>query len=312
MTKIAAITGATGFVGKHLVRALIAQGFRVKALTRSPQEKSEHIEWIAGDLENIPALTQLLTDVDVVFHLAGLIKAKTAKDFNRVNSNSVATLVNILQQSSAPRPHFILLSSLAARERDLSSYAESKRKGEEKLIEQGSDFPWTILRPPGVYGPEDMETLKIFKAVATHLAPLPGKSDNRAAWIYAPDLAQAMIAVTGNPDCFGHILDVDDGTKNGYSNQEMYRTAADILDIKPIYFTLPKNVLKTFAYINVLFSTIFRYIPMVTPEKVNELCYPDWICRGPHVMKMTEWKPKTNLKQGFRKTLNWYKENNLV
>lgn len=311
MAKIAAVTGATGFVGKHLVRELVAQGFQVKALTRRPQPETENITWIEGDLENIPALRQLVENADVLFHLAGLVKAQVREDFNRVNSRSVQILLKVIQASPA-NPHFILLSSLAARERYLSSYAESKRKGEEILAEHAGSVPWTILRPPGIYGPEDRETLKIFKAITCRIAPLPGRSGNRASWIYAPDMARAMIAVSGDINCFGQILDVDDGTTNGYSNQEMYNTASAILNIKPFQFVLPKFILKSIAHINVLFSTIFGYTPMVTPEKVNELCYPDWICRGPHVMRVTKWKPETDLKQGFQKTLKWYKENNLI
>lgn len=311
MSKIAAVTGATGFVGKHLLRELVAQGFQVKALTRRPQPETKNISWINGDLENTEALSQLIEDTDVLFHLAGLVKAKTTEEFNRINSQSVLTLTDIIKRSTS-KPHFILLSSLAARERYLSGYAESKRKGEENLAENAGDLPWTILRPPGIYGPEDKETLKIFKAVSARIAPLPGGSENRVSWIYAPDLVRAMIAVSDNNDCFGQILDVDDGAENGYSNQELYETASDILKIKPLIFVLPKIFLKFIAHINALFSTIFGYTPMVTPEKVNELCYPDWICRGPHVMRMTKWKPQTDLKEGFKKTLKWYKENNLV
>ncbi len=311
MTKIAAVPGATGFVGKHLVRELVLRGFQVNALTRRPQPKSKNINWIAGDLENKQALNRLLEDADVIFHLAGLVKARTARDFDQVNSHSVQTLIDIIQASPS-NPHFILLSSLAARERYLSSYAESKRKGEEILVEQAGDLPWTILRPPGIYGPEDKETLKIFKAISARMAPLPGGSNNRTSWIYAPDLARAMIAVSYNKNCFGQILDVDDGKEGGYTNQEMYDTASDILNIKAFQFVLPKFILKIVAYFNVLFSTIFGYIPMLTPEKVNELCYPDWICRGPHVMRMTDWNPKSDLKKGFEKTLKWYKENKLI
>lgn len=311
MTKIAAVTGATGFVGKHLVRELIAQGFQVQALTRRPQPATDNITWIEGDLDNLPALEKLVETADVLFHVAGLVKARRKKDFDRVNSQSVQTLLNVIRESTA-RPHFILLSSLTARERHLSSYAQSKRRGEEILTEQAGDLPWTILRPPGIYGPHDMETLKIFKAVTCRITPLPGGTDNRASWIYAPDLARAMIAVALNVNCFGQILDVDDGTPNGYSNQDMYITAANILNIRAFQVVVPKVVLKFIAHINVLFSTILGYTPMVTPEKVNELCYPDWICRGPHVMRMTEWKPETDLKQGFKKTLKWYKDHNLV
>ncbi len=311
MVKIAAVTGATGFVGKHLIRELVLQGFQVRALTRRPRPETENITWIEGDLDNIQALGQLVENADMMFHLAGLIKARTAEDFFRINSDSVGRLLEVIHNSSA-HPHFILLSSLAARERHLSSYAESKRRGEETLVRHVGDLPWTILRPPGIYGPEDLETLKIFKAISARIAPLPGGSGNRASWIYAPDLAKAMIATSGNQACYGQTLDVDDGKEDGYSNQEIYNTAANILGTKPFKFILPRFALKGYGHINVLFSTIFGYIPMVTPEKVNEFCHPDWICRGPHVMKMTKWKPQTDLEQGFKATLKWYKDSNLI
>ncbi len=309
--KIAAVTGATGFVGKHLVRELIDQGFHVRALTRRPQPATENITWIVGDLENRPALSKLVDKADMFFHLAGLIKARKTQEFYHVNSQSVTTLLEILLNSTA-RPHFILLSSLVARERHLSSYAESKRRGEEALIKGAGPLPWTILRPPGIYGPEDRETLKIFKAISWRIGPMPGGSANRSAWIYAPDLARAMISVAGNQACFGQTLDVDDGTERGYSLEEIYATASAILNIRPYNFVVPKFILKISAHFNVVFSKLMGYTPMVTPEKVNELCFPDWICHGPHVMSLTSWKPETDLVQGFEKTLKWYKENNLV
>lgn len=310
-TRIAAVTGATGFVGKHLIRALVAQGYKVRALTRRPQPHQPNITWIKGDLGNHAALSALVADADIIFHLAGLIKAKSTRDFHKVNSDSVTTLLDLLKERDQ-KPHFILLSSLAARERHLSSYANSKRCGEENLTENAHKVPWTIIRPPGVYGPEDMETLKIFKAVSNRIAPIPADRYNRASWIFAPDLAQALIAVSLNKACYGRTLDVDDGKDSGYSMEDLYQTAASTLDIRPLQITLPKFLLKIGAYGNVLFSTIFRYTPMLTPEKINELCFPDWICHGTHVMKITDWSPGTSLEKGLEITLTWYKENNLI
>lgn len=309
--KIAAVTGATGFVGKHLVRELLFQGYQVKALTRRPQPDKSQVNWIEGDLDDPDALTRLAGDADIFFHLAGLIKAKDPADFERVNYWPVTTIIKAIERSGST-PHFILLSSLAARERYLSSYAESKRKGEEALSLYARDLPWTILRPPGIYGPEDKETLKIFKALSAGIAPMPVNSQNRASWIYAPDLAQAMVAVALNKACFAQILDVDDGAKDGYSHKELYQTASHILGKKPLQFTVPRFFLEWGARWNVLFSTMFDYTPMVTPEKVNELCYPDWVCHGPHVRDITSWKAATSLEKGFRKTLDWYKEKKLI
>ncbi|MCF8475197.1 MAG: NAD(P)-dependent oxidoreductase [Emcibacter sp.] len=311
MTKIIAVTGGTGFVGKHLIRELIHQGYHVKALTRSPQAETSNVNWIKGDLENTDSLKKLIENSDALIHLAGLIKTKRKENFKLINSETIPKLLEIVHNMSS-KPHFILLSSLAARERHLSHYAESKRKGEEFLMSGAKNIPWTILRPPGIYGPEDLETLKIFKAVSSGIAPLPKNSHNRASWIYAPDLAKAIISLLGNTACFGQCLDVDDGKEGGYSNQELYATASNILNVKPLQFTIPKFGLTFISHLNVLFSTFFGYTPMITPDKINELCYPDWICHGPHVMKVTEWKPQTDLKQGFENTLKWYKENNLI
>ncbi|MDG1858711.1 MAG: NAD(P)-dependent oxidoreductase, partial [Emcibacteraceae bacterium] len=151
MTKIIALTGATGFVGGHLLEALISQGFKVKALTRRPQSSLKNVTWISGDFENCAALKELVTNVDVIINVAGLVKAKSKNDFLKANGIAVSNLLSAIDNENTP--HIIQMSSLAAREPNLSDYAYSKQEG-EKVI-SNSPYDWTIIRPPGIYGPRD-------------------------------------------------------------------------------------------------------------------------------------------------------------
>lgn len=309
--KIAAVTGATGFVGSHLITALTHAGYHVRALTRRPQEQQNDITWISGDLNNIKALENLTKDADVIYHLAGVVKAKNYADFADVNIDAVARIVKIAKDN-APNSHFIQLSSLTAREPQLSDYAMTKYLGELALTANIGHLPWTILRPPGIYGPKDYEILKLFKGIKAHIGAIPGSKENRISILYVKDLVDALVITAHEKNAFSKILDIDDGHENGYSVAEFVDLAAEILGIRIIKVTIPKYLLKFFGYLNFLFSHIFGYVPMVTHKKVNELCFPDWICKGDHAMNFTTWEPKVKLKTGLNKTLKWYKEKKLL
>jgi nucleoside-diphosphate-sugar epimerase len=309
--KIAAVTGATGFVGGHLITALAKAGYHVRALTRRPQEQQDNITWISGDLKNTEALEELTKDVDVIYHLAGVVKAKNYEGFAQVNIDAVPRIVKIAI-NNAPKAHFILLSSLTAREPQLSDYAMTKYLGENALTDNIAHMPWTILRPPGIYGPNDYEILKLFKGIKARIGAIPGSKENRISIIYIKDLADALVLTAHEKNAFSKTLDIDDGHKNGYSVSQFVSLAAEILDIRIVKVTIPKFLLKFFGYLNYLFSHIFGYVPMVTHKKVNELCFPDWICKDDHAMNFTKWEPKVKLKTGLEKTLKWYKEKKLL
>lgn len=169
MTKRIALTGATGFVGRHLLRALTSRGYMVNALTRRAQQPIGNVTWVEGDLANKNALEKLVDNTDVVINVAGLVKAKSKHQFLNINAAPLSALLHAIN-SKEIKPHFIQISSLAAREPHLSDYAFSKNQGEKILINNELGINWTIIRPPGIYGPNDNETLKIFKLIKWHLA----------------------------------------------------------------------------------------------------------------------------------------------
>lgn len=303
MTKTIALTGATGFVGGHLLSALISQGYSVKAITRRPQQSIDNVTWISGDLDNDGALKELIQGADAVINVAGLVKAKNYGEFLNANATAVERMISMLSSDQ----QFIQISSLAAREENISDYAKSKFQGEQYLI-NNTHKNWTIIRPPGIYGPNDFETLKIFKMLKSRFAFYPANKNHRVSWIYVDDLVDAIIHTIGKGDHSGKILEIDDGANNGHSHEEYFKAASDILDISPIKMTIPKFILKTIGHINDILGRIFGYAPMVSSKKVNELCHHDWVCSN----NMPNWKAKTDLKTGLKETLDWYKKNEYI
>src|SRR5689334_21258284 len=155
MARVAAVTGATGFVGPHLVAALARHGWKLRLLIRRwtplPSLAGVEAEIVWGDLSDEASLKALVAGADAVVHAAGLIKARQPIEFDAVNRDGTARL-----SAHAPDIPFLLLSSLAAREPLLSPYAASKRAAEEVVARRSGS--WFVVRAPAVYGPGDRET----------------------------------------------------------------------------------------------------------------------------------------------------------
>src|SRR5207253_7805818 len=206
-------TGGTGFVGAHLVRALLERGDEVRCLVRNPA-KAQTLGWndvriIRGDLDQPDALAAGCAGADVVFHVAGRISARDLREFMRANRDGTA---NVLEAASLQPPQrFVLVSSLAAggpttrghpidearRPAPVTPYGQSKLAAE--TLVRAMPFPWTIVRPPAVYGERDREILKVFKLARRGLVPVFGDGSQELSVIYAGDLAAALVAAATSP-----------------------------------------------------------------------------------------------------------------
>ena len=317
--KTIALTGATGFVGQPLLR-LLAQNHHIKALTRRPQPPRQNVEWILGDFDNPSVLKTLTAECDIVIHCAGLIKARNAETFNHINAESVTALLNAInnpvpeaQLPTPTTPHFILISTMAAQVPGISSYGDSKRLGEEYLKRNAGTMPWTIIRPPAVYGPGDAETLKMFKPLQYGLKVLPAVKDQRAALIHVTDLTEAIAACMLSNSCYGKLLNVSDNNIDGYTLADIMTLAATLLGRhKTIEIRLPRWILKTIAVSNVFIARICGITPMLTPEKVREIYHASWVAEGDFVQDDTPWQSRYSLEQGLSETLQWYRQEKLL
>ncbi|MGJ8526424.1 3 beta-hydroxysteroid dehydrogenase/Delta 5--_4-isomerase [Halomonadaceae bacterium LMG 33818] len=307
-----AVTGATGFIGSRLCEKLLDAGFKVKALYRSSPvgklEQSDGIEWVKGQLNDAAALSALLEDASALVHCAGAVRGKNRADFDRVNVVGTWAAINAANTSSTCQ-RFVQISSLAAREPELSDYAASKRAGERLLETSEAALNWMIVRPPAVYGPGDKEMLPVFNSMVKGLVPVPGAAQGRLSLIYVDDLVDAIIKWlrTDPAKCVNARYEIDDGREAGYDWNILLTQAAEALKKdKPIRrLSIPASVLRLFGYTNLAASRLLGYSPMLTPGKVSEITHSDWVCHdNPIFEQVTGWQPTTTFKDGLLKTLN--------
>jgi nucleoside-diphosphate-sugar epimerase len=308
MRRTLALTGSTGFIGAALLKKLTSAGWRVRALHRNavapsrPDMPDGAVEWIHGCLEDSESLGRLVQGVEAVVHCAGAIRGATAAEFRKVNVAGVTRLAKAARELQ-PRPRFLLISSLAAREPQLSHYAASKRDGEEALRSASAGMMWLALRPPAVYGPGDRETLPLMRCMQCGLAPVFGPKAARFSLLFVEDLADAVEHLLESAQWPGAAFEIHDGRPGGYTWQDVIQTVAGIIR-KPVRrFRVPIGFLQAAARGNLTLARAFGYAPMLTPGKVRELTYPDWVCDDAALRRASGWTPRFLLEAGMRQTL---------
>jgi 2-alkyl-3-oxoalkanoate reductase len=303
MARLVAVTGATGFVGPHLATALARHGWKLRLLIRRwtplPSLPGVEAEIVWGDLSDEASLTALVAGADAVVHAAGLIKARRPAEFDTVNRNGTARL-----SALAPNMPFLLLSSLAAREPQLSPYAASKRAAEEVVA--GRSGPWLTVRAPAVYGPGDRETLAYFKAVARGLAPRPKVADARLSLIHVADLAEALALALDQPPP-PSTYEIDDGRDGGYSYRDMADAAGRALGRRPLSLAVPRAVMAAVARLNVIGQSLGGSVQILTPGKVGEIFHSDWTAHDRRLAAALGFRPRFDLATGFGETILWYR-----
>lgn len=305
---LVALTGGSGFVGRRLAPVLAASGWRVRLLLR---RDPVHPEWrgldpqiVAGDLADAQALRQLVTGVDAVVHVAGLIKAARRRHYDAVNITGSTLLAEQVAQH-APGARFLHLSTIAAREPRLSGYAGSKRAGEEAVLRLLGARA-TVLRPPAVYGPGDRETLVFFQLASQAFVPLLGRPDARAAMIHIDDLCSLLAALLREPAA-GRVLSAADAKPAGYTWREVFGTAARAVgNPRARLFHAPAPLLHAVAAAGNV-ARLFGTANMLTSEKLRELRHADWSVPQEQWARPAGWAPTWTLADGFANAVAWYR-----
>lgn len=304
-TKTLALTGATGFIGGALIRLLTARGWRVRALVRSTSQErfrgGPGTEMVTGDLADTGALERLVAGADAVVHAAAAVRGWGTR-FQETNVEGTRRLVRAAsRQRRAPR--LVLLSSLAAREPHLSPYAASKRAAEDVLAQHAGDMPWTILRPPAVYGPGDRELLPLFTWMARGLAPVLGSPEARFSLLYVQDLADCIVHLVEEDLSPGTTHEVHDGHRGGYGWTELIGVIERLSGRRAVRIRVPAPLASSVAALNLIAKRALGYAPMLTPGKIRELTHPDWVCDDRPLSATTTWRPAISLEEGLRRTL---------
>ena len=300
---LVAVTGASGFVGPHLVSALARRGWKVRLLLRRwsplPSLAGVEAEIVWGDLADEAALRRLVDGAAAVVHAAGLIKVRHASDFMTVNRDGTARLAAL-----APQAMFLLLSSLAAREPGLSPYAASKRAAEEALAARTG--PWLAVRAPAVYGPGDRETLSYFKTAERGIAPQPMGRGTRLSLIHVADLADALALALAAP-LPASVYEIGDGRVEGYDYADMADAAGAALGRRLTRLPVPRPVMAAVAGLNGLWQSLGGATRILTPGKVAEIFHSDWVTHDRRLAEATGFQARYDLKMGFDDAVQWYR-----
>jgi nucleoside-diphosphate-sugar epimerase len=315
MAKTVALTGGTGFIGSHVARRLVAAGWRLRLLVRRlpvhPLLADYPIEAVIGSLDDTRALAELVRGADALVHCAGAIKALDRRSFERVNEAGTSAIAEAAMAEGVGR--FVLMSSLAAREPQLSPYGASKRAGEaavEWIMARNvaaTDRSWVVLRPPVVYGPGDRESLAIFRGAALGIVPVLNRPDNRLSMIHVGDLARAVAAIVTTGERVNGVFEIDDGRAGGYSWRQIVEAAGAACGRPPLLVPVPAMVLRGLAPAFQAVARLTGKATILSPGKVREMCHPDWVCRPAIGLLAAGWRPAISIEVGFTETVAWYR-----
>ena len=319
------VTGGTGFVGAHLVKALRARGDRVAALVRRPA-LAERLGWgndvrlIRGDLADAAALREGSAGADVVYHVAGQIAARNAAEFMVCNRDGTANVVEAATGGGAKRLLFV--SSLAVAgpttpghpidetraPAPVTDYGRSKLAAEVLVRAAPASLPWTIVRPPVVYGEWDRGTLKIFQLARRGIVPVFGDGSQQLSVIHAEDLARSLIAAAIAPAAVGRVYFAAHPTVTTSralvlaAGRALGRTRA------PRILPVPPLVARGVLWAAGTLAHIAGRASLLSADKANEYLAPAWTCRSDALTNDTGWRAHIALNEGLRRAADWYRE----
>lgn len=271
-------------------------------LVRNPSQASHLLalgcELVPGDLHDPDALRQLVAATRALLHCAGAVRGRDYADFARTNVEGTAQLLAALPTQNAPV--LVMLSSLAAREPQLSWYSRSKSEAEQLLQHASDSLSWSILRPPAVYGPGDRELLPLFRLASRGWLPVPGDAAARVSLIHVADLITAVLALLAEPRLRGVTVSACDGKAEGYSWRDIAAIAEQVWARPVKVRRLPAALLDGIATANLWRARAFGPPPMLTPAKLRELRHRDWVVDNAAICAATGWTPTIDLATGLR------------
>jgi nucleoside-diphosphate-sugar epimerase len=314
---LALVTGAGGFLGQALVRALLARPARVRALLRRPEPALDlpGVEPVLGDATDPAGLARAVDGVEVVFHLAGVRRAAERDEFFRVNVGSTRLLLDACA-ANAPRLHrFVLAGSRAAsppsatgcREeepaRPAEAYGESKAEAERVALQYLDRLPVAVARPPRIMGPGDRENLLLFQLARRGWALRFG-SDTPLSWIDVDDCARGLLLLAERPEAVGQafFLASDEPT----STEGLFLAAARALGVAPRRIQVPAPALVAAAALADLVTRLTgRKLPL-NRKLARQLLAPGWVCDTAKAKARLGFRAGTPLADSMRRAAAWY------
>jgi len=318
------LTGASGFVGSHILDSLRKRGITTALLLRSSSSQrfiSPHltdVEVRPGSISDPESLARAMTGITHVIHCAGATRAARVSGFYVVNQAGTRNVVDAVNGQSGRVQRLVHISSLAAagpalpeqpaREQDppqpVSEYGQSKLAGELE-VRHHCRAEHVILRPPAVYGPRDGEFLRLFGAVQHHLLPKPGVAQ-ALSLVFVRDLAEAVVTCLDHPAAAGKTYFV--ASREVVTARRMAEEIAAQMKVWTLPLPLPTALLWLMCLAQAIRSRLTGKASVLSLQKVAELRAPGWVCDPSLLERETGCTCPTLLKTGVAETLTWYRQ----
>jgi nucleoside-diphosphate-sugar epimerase len=313
------VTGATGFVGSHLAEALRRRGDEVTALARSSRKAAAlaplGVRVVPGDLHDREALACAVEGADIIYHVAGVIAARNEAEFLAANREGTRHLLAAAEAASVGR--FVLVSSLAAAgpaphgrprvgtevAQPVTAYGRSKLAAEAVVTR--SRVPWTVVRPPMVYGPRDQEVLKVFRLARLGIVPVLGDGTQELSAIYGADLALALIAAGTSPTTVGRTYFACH--TEIFTAEALGRAVGAAMGRSPMILRVPSPIGRSALRLTETAARLAGRTTILTVDKANEFYQTGWTADPSSLTRDTGWTANSNLETGLAETYAWYR-----
>ena len=321
------MTGATGFIGSHLVEALVAQEWEVTCLVR-PTSQVEFLEklavrLIASQPEELQSLEKAVKGQDYVFHLAGRIHSARREVYERANHILTRNLVQACLSNNPTLKRFVYVSSISAAGPSLrrrymdendpcaptSEYGRSKLRGEQAVRESWDSIPATIIRPPNVYGTRQQETELLFKIISKRIVPLLKDRGEKTSLIYVKDLVEGIIHAALSSNTRNQIYYLTDG--KGYSWRKIIFIMKKYILGESIFLPLPEEIVYFLAWLTDVLKEA-RIVKSYFGRKAwRAMTQTHWLFSSSKAEKHFGFQPKFSLEEGIKETVNVYRQQRL-
>jgi nucleoside-diphosphate-sugar epimerase len=330
------VTGASGFIGSHLVEHLLSEGDEVCVLLRDAGRRgwltSKSIEVLSGDVSDLTALERAVQGTDVVYHAAGRTLSFSERGFNQVNQIGTANLAAACARRASP-PVLVAISSLAAAgpsqparprvEADspapVTAYGRSKLRGEEALRVHARNVPITIIRPPGVFGPRERHVLQMFQMVSRGWYAIVGEPAMEISLVEVRDLAASLRLAANHGQRLPAMMD-EKSTGIYFVAQPEHPTFDELAAlIARAYDRAPPRAIRVPFLAACLLTSVAEVVARVRRrpgylcfDRLREVRAGCWTCSAERARRELGAKSRHDLAEGIRQTALWYREQGWV
>jgi dihydroflavonol-4-reductase len=315
------VTGASGFVGGHLAEALDHQKKKIKLLVRSSSQlafkPTSNMKLCEGDVTDKASLKKAMDGVETVYHLAGLLRGANYAHYEKVNIEGTRNVCEAFVRQKT-RKRIVYVSSLSAAgpsekeeplseemaPRPVSFYGQTKLGGEEVVRSYQKKIKTVILRPGAVYGPREKDILEYFKMVKRGLVLIPGDGSLKVSFVYVDDLVQAILLAGRSVKAPGNTFFVSDG--KSYTWEDYSWGIAKAFHKSFRVFHVPMPLVRGAAYLADLKAQLTGRASIVSTDKIKEAPGPGWVCSNAKIVRKLGFKPRYDINQGIRKSVDFY------